>query len=49
MNLLENILWERIQGDDSEDGKGNKVYIKERCPLYKQLIQDIEKKKVAAD
>ena len=39
--LLHDVLWEK-SANDSEDGKGNKVYIKERCPRYKKLLAEIE-------
>ena len=39
--LLHDVLRERL-ANDSEDGKGNRVYIKERCPRYKALQAEIE-------
>ena len=33
------MLFERLK-DDSEDNKGGKRYLKERCQLYKQMIKD---------
>ena len=43
-NLLYDVLWERMI-EDSEDGKGNQVYIKERCHRYKQYVADLERQK----
>ena len=33
------VLFERLK-DDSEDNKGGKRYLKERCQLYRQFMQD---------
>ena len=33
--LLRDVIWERDEMSDSEDEKGKKLYVKERCPMYK--------------
>ena len=47
-HLLRQVLWEKMEVD-SEDGMGKKLYIKERCPKYEQLLQEIERKKAQAE
>lgn len=42
--LLTDYIWERDEGNDSEDEKGNKVYVKERCPMFHTLMGEIEHK-----
>ena len=34
LHLLYDVIWEKTLQKDSEDGKGNKVYIKERCSRF---------------
>ena len=46
MDLLQRVLKERVPfEEDSENDKGEKVYIKERCKQYNQLLAEIERKK----
>ena len=45
MDLLQRVLKERAFEEDSENDKGEKVYIKERCKQYNQLLAEIERKK----
>ena len=42
------MLWEPLRAD-SEDEKGNKIYLKERCPHYRQLMMDVEKQRALSD
>ena len=46
-HLLRDVLWERLREEDSENGKGEKVFIKERCPHYKELLKDVMRQKTA--
>ena len=48
MHLLKDVLYERIK-DDSEDEQGNKVYIKERCERYAELMRDKEREKAVVE
>ena len=45
LHLLYDVIWEKTLQKESEDGKGNKVYIKERCERFKQYIEDLEREK----
>ena len=47
-HLLTKVLYERLR-DDSEDENGNKVYVKERCALYKQLLSDLDRQKALVE
>ena len=42
--MLIDVIGERMS-DDSEDPKGKKRYIKERCPLFKKYMAEIERQK----
>ena len=44
MELLENVLWEKVH-NDSEDSIGQKVYIKERCPMYRELMDKMDRRR----
>ena len=48
INFLKNVLYERIK-DDSEDEQGNKVYIKERCERYAELMREKQREKATVD
>ena len=44
LEMLVDIVGERMK-EDSENGKGEKLYIKERCYLYERYQRDIEQQK----